>query len=281
MVKGNAGPTPADWRRSLLHETHVWIADPHACVAAGRAGHFPSLLSTEERLQWQSFHFARDQAAYLVAHGLLRETLSLYGETPPAAWRFRYGEHGKPAIDPIAGTRSLSFNLSHTDGAVAIIVAEGRECGIDVERIDRRVETEALSASLVAATEQADWRTTPSHAKATRFVEMWTLKEAYLKGTGQGIGAGMADIVLRRSGDSEARVFAQGDADAARWRLNFFHLPSRHVVSTAVREGHLPDTVVIRQLEAVSGTWRLLAGGRSRVGQQAIRRHRVAPPPRR
>lgn len=236
----------ADRRRQLTHAAHVWLADPYS-FSTERMQRFASLLCAQERLRWQSFHFPRDRLIYLTAHGLLRQILSLYEDVLPDAWRFREGEHGKPALaEPVAG-RSLSFNLSHTDGAIAIIVTDGLACGVDVERVDPHIDIDLLASAVHAPTEQQAWRTTPDYLKVSRFLETWTLKEAYLKGIGCGIGAGVDCIALRRTGGNEARVVGE---NAAAWRLNFFHLSSGHVLATALMAGAQHDrAVVLRRIE--------------------------------
>ncbi len=237
----------AHQRRQLANAAHVWIADPSEYTSEGDARHFVSLLSAHEQVRWKSFHFPRDRLIYLTAHGLLRQVLSLYADVPPAAWCFQYGEHGKPVIAGPAQVRSLAFNLSHTDGAIVIIVTEAQACGVDVERVDPRIDIDFLAGAVHAPAEQRAWRATPDYLKVSRFLETWTLKEAYLKGIGCGIGAGVDCITLHRTGGNEVRVV---DESAAAWRLNFFHLSSGHVLATALMSGARQDiAIVLRRIE--------------------------------
>ena len=70
----------------------------------------------------------------------MRTTLSRYGTTAPRDWRFVTNAHQCPSVDDSqAGSPSLQFNLSHTDGLIALAVARGVRVGVDVERADRVV----------------------------------------------------------------------------------------------------------------------------------------------
>ena len=56
--------------------------------------------------------------------------------------KFKYSEHGKPLLDfdqlP-RRARGIDFNLTNTDGLIAVAVAAGVRVGVDCERLDRRV----------------------------------------------------------------------------------------------------------------------------------------------
>ena len=92
----------------------------------------------------------------------------------------RRSENGKPYIE----NENVSFNVSHTDGAVACIIdTDGGDVGIDAEQIgrdgqkiiDRFFDTKAKEMY----SQSAD--------KPFAFAKIWTQKEAYAKFTGTGL----------------------------------------------------------------------------------------------
>ena len=91
---------------------------------------FEPLLSPDERDRAASFRFARDRSRYVVARGLLRTVLGDRLDIHRERVAFAYGEHGKPRLAEDTGLR---FNLSHSNGLVALALCEGREVGVDVE----------------------------------------------------------------------------------------------------------------------------------------------------
>ena len=76
----------------------------------------------------------------------------------------------------------IHFNLSHCRDAVACVVSD-QPVGIDVECIDR-YRTLLLNYTM---NEQERELVTASPDPATAFIRLWTMKEALLKLTGQGI----------------------------------------------------------------------------------------------
>ncbi len=100
--------------------------------------------------------FERDRRAFLLTRALVRTTLSRYAAVGPADWTFVANVHGRPEIlDRPAGVPDLRFNMSHTDGLIACAVTIGREVGVDVEHIDRRL-THDVAGRFFAPAEVSD-----------------------------------------------------------------------------------------------------------------------------
>ena len=113
--------------------------------------------------------------------------------TDPGAWRFVPGEHGKPVAWLDDRPAPVSFNLSHTDGmvGVAALAAEGHALGFDVEPLDRKVTLGI--ADRYFCPEEVGWlQSLPEAARSAGFLRLWTLKEAFIKATGQGLRQDLA-----------------------------------------------------------------------------------------
>src|SRR5262245_40019904 len=114
-------------------EVHVWLAVPADICDSELLRRYAELLSPEERERHGRFYFARHQHDFLVSHALVRTVLSRYHQTQPAEWTFRKNEYGRPEIARSEPLGDIRFNLSHTDGLVAVAVVRACEVGIDVE----------------------------------------------------------------------------------------------------------------------------------------------------
>jgi 4'-phosphopantetheinyl transferase len=147
---------------------------------------FEATLSADELARCGRFHFNEDRRDFAAAHALLRRTLSLYSALPPREWRFQLNRYGKPATvsDQAVG---LTFNLSHTRGLVTCAVACGHDVGIDVEAIRGSETRRDIAARFFSDAEQRYLSACAPHEYALRFVELWTLKEAYIKALGTGL----------------------------------------------------------------------------------------------
>lgn len=165
-------------------EVHVWRIDLEGAVLA------PALLPllwAEERDRAARFHFARDRDRFIVTRGALRCILAHYLVLSPHDVCFRYGPHGKPALDPGQNVADLRFNLSHTDGLALLAVAAERDLGIDVERVRTGMAREGIAEQFFTRAEVAALRALPPDIQDDAFFACWTRKEAYVKARGEGL----------------------------------------------------------------------------------------------
>lgn len=147
------------------------------------------MLDATETARALRFVFDRHRVTYIAAHALTRAALSaLAGDAAPTEWRFVAGDHGKPTAWLKGRPAPLSFNLSHTDGIVglAAIAEPGHTLGFDLEALDRKVTLEI--ADRYFRPEEVAWLATLAEtARPAGFLRLWTLKEAFIKATGDGL----------------------------------------------------------------------------------------------
>jgi 4'-phosphopantetheinyl transferase len=179
-------------------------------------------------------------AGQVPSQPLVRRVLSTYRPVAPEAWRFTTGSHGKPLLDPDCG---LVFSVAHTDGLTVVAVCTGDEVGVDVERVDRRVPL-GVAGRWFAPAELEALAAAPEPERARRFLELWTLKEAYVKARGLGvIGLSLASFVIDPAGP---RLQAAADDDPARWHLTL-RAHGDHLIAVATTN---PEPVSFRELAA-------------------------------
>lgn len=123
----------------------------------------------------------QDKRLSLAAGILLDEGLRTYG-LREARVHVCKGEYGKPYFPDFP---EIHFNLSHSGNAALAVFAD-REVGCDIEL--RKRANEALARRFFCARE-ADWMLAAAEEKERedRFYRIWTLKESFLKATGQGL----------------------------------------------------------------------------------------------
>jgi 4'-phosphopantetheinyl transferase len=146
---------------------------------------------------------------------MIRGVLSTYRPVAPEDWRFVSGSHGRPELDPDCGLR---FSAAHTRGLTVVGVCDDGEVGVDVERLDRRARP-GLAGRWFAPEEVAALDDLAEPQRARRFLELWTLKEAYVKARGLGvIGLPLASFVVDVAGAAGPVLRAAADDDPARCR---------------------------------------------------------------
>jgi 4'-phosphopantetheinyl transferase len=217
--------------------------DPDA-VEALAAG-----LSHDERARATRFMRAHDRRDYVAAHALVRHALSQRVPCGPRDWVFSAGAHGKPCVAPPApGLTPPAFNLSHATGLVACVVAGSdtgvQAVGVDVEGLASRKYAEVIARERFAPEEATDLAALDDAARVARFIDLWTLREAYVKGTGTGLW-GPAVPALRFSFDGPSGLQCHRSAGAASWTFALL-APSGYRMAVAVE---LPS--------AAAGRWTL------------------------
>ncbi len=243
-----------DWSPSLLslgrREAHVWCVYPDSVTDPALLDAYHDLLTPQERVQQQRFHFEKGRHEYLITRALVRTTLSRYVKVDPHVWCFESNAYGRPAIAFPQGIMPLCFNLSHTDGLIVCVVALDRECGIDVEDTGRGGMTVEIADQFFSPTEARDLRALPVHRQRQRFFAYWTLKESYIKARGMGVSLPLEQFSfhLERSHSIQISFDPRLADDPSSWQFAQFHPTQRHVMAVALRRGRDPDLdIQIRQ----------------------------------
>jgi 4'-phosphopantetheinyl transferase len=175
-------------------------------------------LPASERERCLRHRFPRDRRDFAAAHALLRTVLSRYGDATSLEWRFEVNAYGKPAIATAHGT-DLTFNLSHTHGFVACAITRTAAIGIDVEPIDRIAIGRELAAHYFSPTEIRALDTMPPDLYQQRFIEVWTLKEAYIKAVGLGLSHALDTFSFVVASDDSIQFTPPPDVSAGNWQF--------------------------------------------------------------
>jgi 4'-phosphopantetheinyl transferase len=207
------------------------------------------LLSIDERERYDRFRFAHDRRDFAAAHALLRRALSECGDVAPAAWRFETNAHGKPALAQ-AHASDLTFNLSHTRGLVACVVARCTALGIDVEPVDRAATGREIAVRYFSPDEIRLLDAVPAHEYRRRFIDVWTLKEAYIKGIGLGLSHPL-DTFSFLVGDDHLSFEGPPDATPRDWQFLLAQpVPGFRLALAVERPAHAPDCrITLRDVE--------------------------------
>jgi len=219
-------------------EAHVWLASPDEIQEPVLLERYFALLVPEERERYRRLRREQSRREFLVAHALARVALSRYAPVPPEAWSFSAGEHGRPEISGPSQAGRLRFNLSHTRGMVACAVIRELDIGVDVESAARRVRHRDLAERFFGEGEVRALRALEPEKQAGRFLELWTLKEAYLKARGRGISVSLRGFQFQLSDADPPRIRfdpALVRDDAASWQFALRHLTPIHTLALAIR----------------------------------------------
>ncbi|HEV7371697.1 4'-phosphopantetheinyl transferase family protein [Arenibaculum sp.] len=187
-------------------------------------------LDADERQRAAAFHFEKDRNSFVLARGVLRHLLGRYLAVPAAAVRIGTGGHGKPEVEG-----PLEFNLSHSGELVLMAFALRRRVGIDVERVEARIDPLGLARGFFAPGEVATLEALPQERRLDAFFACWSRKEAWLKVTGTGLSFPLRDFeVGLEAGSVDALHSVEGSQDAAlRWQVSDLEVGSGYRAALA------------------------------------------------
>ncbi len=231
-------------------DVHVWYARPETCADEADRQRLEALLTPEELGRRQRFVFERDQQLYLVAHALLRSTLSRYTGIDPLDWRFATNAYGRPDVDSPATWRSLRFNISHTTGLVAVAVTKNRDVGVDVEWNQRPGLGVELADRYFSPAEVKDLLRVATERQKRTFFDYWTLKESYIKARGMGLSLPLDRFSFHLAGEGPVTISIDPDLadDAGSWYFEKHYPTGEHTLAVAARRaGRSAPHVSIRE----------------------------------
>ena len=236
------GMTDESTLGSLNDEVHVWLREVPPSLPEEQVSEWLELLDPQELERHSRFHFARDRCLYAAAHELVRRVLSRYEPVPPESWRFVVNKYGRPSI-ATADAAGLRFNLSHTEGLVAVVVSRGRDVGVDVEvqlRLSRPMD---IADRFFSSREVENLRSQIPTAQPYRFLDFWTLKEAYIKARGLGLAIPLDSFSFVLEDQTPPRVIfeASGHGDPDHWQFHLQRRSGAARLAVAVERGAGPD----------------------------------------
>ncbi|HEV7600770.1 MAG TPA: 4'-phosphopantetheinyl transferase superfamily protein [Bradyrhizobium sp.] len=237
-------------RRGLaVGQVDVWLAAPDQ-ISADDLRSYERLMSADEHARWTRFVVPKPRLQHLVARALLRTTLSRYVDVAPRQWRFETNAYGRPQVAAPTLACDLRFNISHTDGLVAVAVTKGHEIGVDVENDTRRLDVSQLAPSVFAPAEVATLERTAELDRPDVFFAFWTLKEAYIKARGMGLSLKLDGFAFDLSGTHPRASFNDRcPDDASRWQFRRYRPTATHALAVAVSAPE--DAVDVRLIWAV------------------------------
>lgn len=190
---------------------HLWqvsLDQPTALVVL-----LEQLLSVDERARAARFRFERDRRRFIVARGILRSLLARYTNRPATYIEFSYSTKGKPALRS-EQVPHLHFNLAHSAEMALYAFTLEHEVGVDIEQQRPLDDVHQIAEHYFSPRERAILATQVDDELYRTFFTYWTRKEAYVKGSGEGLALLTTQLdVAVPQGQVVRLVGSNGEAD--------------------------------------------------------------------
>ena len=150
-------------------------------------------LWEEKRARIMRMRRDSDKALALTAHRLLCYAVKTGHGFMPQPADFMLEPRGKPYL---AARPDIHFSISHS-GGMAMCALHDSPVGADIEK--RRAVGERVAERVMTAEELRLYSDAPDGQRL--FFQIWTLKEAYVKYCGAGLGMSMSSVTIYPFGD--------------------------------------------------------------------------------
>lgn len=187
-------------------------------------------LDPDDEARAARYLFERNTREFVITRALARAVLA---PLVPGPLRFTRTEAGKPELEPPG---ELRFNLTNTIHLVCCGVTRGRTLGVDAEPLARAPDVLALAETIFTPAERAALRAAGERGGRLA-VELWTLKEAYMKARGLGLALPPEDMAFEPPAgaswvDAPARLswVRPEDPPLGRWHFRTLEIEA-HAVS--------------------------------------------------
>ncbi len=141
------------------------------------------VLPPEESERIARYKSEADRRTRLAAHALTRHCLGAFLGRQPRDLHFRRDEKGRPFLD----SSGIDFNISHSHHWIAVGFSTAGRIGVDVQEGSETFDWKAVSRAFLHEAEIETIRRLPAAQQPPTALELWCLKEAFLKATGEGL----------------------------------------------------------------------------------------------
>lgn len=220
------------------NDIHLWfVQDELEDVDALLACLTPAELQRLERLR-----VATMRRQFVITRAAIRTVLSgCFPEINAQEWVFSANPWGRPVIVNPEVRGRVSFNIAHTDGLVVIAVSSSGDIGVDVEKTSRTARALALADRYFSAAEATALRALPAALQQRRFIDLWTLKEAYIKACGKGLAIPLRGFSFDFEEEQiQVRFSPEQPDDAGRWQFWQLRAGASHQVGLALAGAGVP-----------------------------------------
>jgi 4'-phosphopantetheinyl transferase len=233
---------------------HLWFLETGIFGEPSATQQWLARLEQHERVRYAAYRSATAGRGYLATRALARTALAYYSGQPAERLCLGTDRLGRPQMTSPAMPR-LHFSLANTRQLAVGLFAFDRNVGVDAELV-APIGTAEIAGHFFSAQERAELATLGDAARRSRFYELWTLREAYLKARGVGLTLPLDQLVFRLT--STGTVHAEfGPAirdDPLHWQFGLVRLTARHLAATCVRRPSSDMPVRIVHIDALAMT---------------------------
>ena len=231
----------------------LWLID---FVATEMLPYFSTVLVNEERIAAARYLNTERTELAIASRATLRLLLSLYLQKPPQEIEILHNEYQKPVLN---SADQLHFNVSHSSGQILIGISRQMQIGVDIESMRADTDWKNIAKHYYSAGEY-EMMDTAEDAKSL-FYQLWTAKEAFMKGYGSGFHFPLNQISVEYANPMSGRVSSTLPLSPDHWQIKNFLVTDSCMGAVAV-PGELDSIhayqIFAATLNKIAASWNLI-----------------------
>ena len=217
------------------HDIHVLYASTASCLDSTYR-ELLEQLRPDDKSRVKRLVLDTDKLSLATGRALLDKKLALIEVNPAKRQGLTMSASGKPLLERRAGFPDLKFNISHSGYIVMVAFSAGSDVGIDVERSIHIAECLDVAKDFFSSAEGCYLQSLPALLRQEHFLRLWTLKEACVKASGEGLSSRLPAFDML----TYPRQFRLSDDDERskeQWSFLAFQPVEEYYAALAVHDG--------------------------------------------
>ncbi|CAH0269255.1 4'-phosphopantetheinyl transferase superfamily protein [Peribacillus sp. Bi134] len=199
------------------------------------------LLPLEKQSKLRQFKRFEDSMRGIVAEMLIRSIIKKKNVRNDYKYNFATNTYGKPYLSDV---ENFKFNLSHSEDWVVCAV-DGNQIGIDIEKeklIDIQIACQFFTKR------ECDYIFSLKDQQRSRFFDIWTLKESYIKAVGLGLSIPLNSFsIIMDSNNSTIGI--KSECNDTSFYFKQYSIDSFYKLAVCARHDHFPSEIKQMNLE--------------------------------
>lgn len=168
------------------HDVHVWAVN--RSIYDELKNYSDYFLNEDEQNRAKRFRHQKDHDLFVIGRSFTKVLLAYYTESTPDKVAILPDSFGKPTCE-----LNVYFNISHSDNQL-LLGFSNSEIGVDIEKKDAKTDIEKIGERHFSATEFQKMMSFSGDERTESFFDIWTKKEALIKGIGKGLSIPLQDF---------------------------------------------------------------------------------------
>jgi 4'-phosphopantetheinyl transferase len=232
----------------MIQQPQIYAVQSTADIPKDQFSRMCMGLTKERQSKIGRFMRYEDAQRSMLAEVLLRRLVYQYTGLHSEAVILKTNEYGKPFL---VGKPDFHFNISHA-GEWVVCAVDCQPVGVDIERIKSAgMGSEEIAKKFFSAGEYEAMLEMPEADRVTRFFELWTLKESYIKAVGKGLSIALDSFSLQIQQDGSINFHSRNQAQG--WYFRQYEIARGYKMALCRVQNQFPEKVHIWEIDGLLG----------------------------